>query len=416
MDLELGQVSCDTYGALSSSLMPKEHILSCAFETILLMTFRKESYRHGSELLNYILHRTGDAAIRPSTMEEHIEKQGRQIQEAISKVAADTLSSIPGVSAEGIPEDPDAIPASIRQPIVESVSEERFTEAIQDFNSGKAPCDQIKDTRLIQETEASSDDCVYVSIDEVGTRQQKNTRKNGGTKSGKVVENTVIHIQSKEGKFLLTAVSMKLAFTQLVAFLLSNRLLENRRLYFFSDGAKNIKSTIDLHFKHLCPYILMLDWYHLEKRVTELLSMALKGSKEDRHMIRSTLDNKLWAGNVDEAIAYIKALDPAYVKNIHRLMEAVEYLERKKPFIPCYALRKKLGLRNSSNPAEKANDIVVADRQKHNGMSWSADGSGALAVITAMFCNGGIESWVKTGTIPFSMVKSADTDLSDTVA
>ena len=35
------------------------------------------------------------------------------------------------------------------------------------------------------------------------------------------------------------------------------------------------------------------------------------------------------------------------------------------------ALRANLGLRNSSNPVEKANDLVVAGRQKHNGMAWS---------------------------------------------
>jgi hypothetical protein len=41
----------------------------------------------------------------------------------------------------------------------------------------------------------------------------------------------------------------------------------------------------------------------------------------------------------------------------------------------CYALRKKLGLRVSSNPVEKANDLLASNKQKHQGMSWSADGS-----------------------------------------
>jgi hypothetical protein len=39
--------------------------------------------------------------------------------------------------------------------------------------------------------------------------------------------------------------------------------------------------------------------------------------------------------------------------------------------IPVYAVRRQLGLRNSSNRGEKANDLLVAARQKHNGMSWS---------------------------------------------
>ena len=52
--------------------------------------------------------------------------------------------------------------------------------------------------------------------------------------------------------------------------------------------------------------------------------------------------------------------------------------------IPVYAVRRELGLRNSSNRGEKANDLLVAERQKHNGMSWSPSGSVALASGTAL--------------------------------
>ena len=43
-----------------------------------------------------------------------------------------------------------------------------------------------------------------------------------------------------------------------------------------------------------------------------------------------------------------------------------------------YALRKKLGLRVSSN---LVNDLVVTNRQKHNGMSRSTDGSICLGAF-----------------------------------
>lgn len=58
---------------------------------------------------------------------------------------------------------------------------------------------------------------------------------------------------------------MKKAFSLVVAFLLSNRLLENRHLYIFSDGAQNIRKNIEAFFS-FCPYTLMLNWYHLEKK------------------------------------------------------------------------------------------------------------------------------------------------------
>lgn len=75
-------------------------------------------------------------------------------------------------------------------------------------------------------------------------------------------------------------------------------------------------------------------------------------------------------------------------KNDKWLEEQIGYLERKKEMIKCYAVRAKLGLRNSSNPVEKENDILVAQRQKHNGMSWLKNGSGSLSPIKMIFQNG----------------------------
>ena len=63
-----------------------------------------------------------------------------------------------------------------------------------------------------------------------------------------------------------------------------------------------------------------------------------------------------------------------------------------------------LKLRISSNRVEKANDLVVAMRQKHNGMAWSEKGSSALAVITASMINGEIEEWITKQKISYRMV------------
>ena len=79
-------------------------------------------------------------------------------------------------------------------------------------------------------------------------------------------------------------------------------------------------------------------------------------------------------------------------------------MHSKRPYLACYALRRHLGLRTSSNRAEKANDIIVATRQKHNGMSWSKAGSGALAVITAANVNRELDNWITTGQINFKLV------------
>ncbi|MDR3204436.1 MAG: hypothetical protein LBV23_06795 [Deltaproteobacteria bacterium] len=69
-----------------------------------------------------------------------------------------------------------------------------------------------------------------------------------------------------------------------------------------------------------------------------------------------------------------------------------------------YALRKKLGLRNSSNLVEKANDVVVAKRQKNNDMSWSVEGSTSLATVTCVRANGNLKSWTENKSIPFKLI------------
>ena len=78
------------------------------------------------------------------------------------------------------------------------------------------------------------------------------------------------------------------------------------------------------------------------------------------------------------------------------------YLTRNQDHIPCYAIRQQLGLRNSSNAVEKCNDLLVAARQKHQGMSWSKEGSLALAALGTVDWNRPRAPWLTRGEIPFA--------------
>ena len=88
-----------------------------------------------------------------------------------------------------------------------------------------------------------------------------------------------------------------------------------------------------------------------------------------------------------------RSLPVGEIKNLDSVDKLIGYVERNRSHIPCYALREALGLRNSSNAGEKANDLWVASRPKHNGMSWSGDGSAALASTTALVCNHELRAW-----------------------
>jgi hypothetical protein len=195
---------------------------------------------------------------------------------------------------------------------------------------------------------------------------------------------------------------MDKAFKLLVAFLLENKLMEDHRLVFFSDGAACIRDYIEKFFGFR-QHTIILDWLHLEKKCNEFLSMGIKSSKDEKNQIKEKLASILWTGRHENAIKYLESLKNSHIKNPTKIEELKGYIRRKSPNMTCYALRHELGLRISSNRVEKANDLVVATRQKHNGMSWSRKGSGALAVITATMINGEMEGWMAGHTISYRM-------------
>src|SRR5437879_4643103 len=199
-----------------------------------------------------------------------------------------------------------------------------------------------------------------------------------------MVHNTLDHIQDKESKtYTLNTSTISQMMIIVLAFLLSNGLMSKPgSLVFFTDGARNLRLAIQDVFSFF-PFKIILDWYHLEKKCKDLLSMAIKGKQVKNQTLTEVLA-WLWLGKVERAIKVLTDLKEDAIKNATQRDNLINYLSRNQDCIPCYALRKKLGLRVSSNPVEKANDVLVSNRQKHNGMSWSPDGSTSLATLTAL--------------------------------
>ncbi len=108
----------------------------------------------------------------------------------------------------------------------------------------------------------------------------------------------------------------------------------------------------------------------------------------------------MWVGNTAQAQTYLKDLDSGLLRSKNRVQELCQHIEKHSAEIPCYALRKELGLKISSSAGEKANDLVVAGRQKKNGMSWSIKGSGALAQIKALILNHEENVWLHEHRLP----------------
>ena len=89
----------------------------------------------------------------------------------------------------------------------------------------------------------SRDNCVYIAIDDIGVKRQKDIRKSDDyKKESKYVENTVAHIQSGSKTYSLTAFGMRNLFKSAIAFLLANDIF-SKEIVFFTDGVKNIKTA-----------------------------------------------------------------------------------------------------------------------------------------------------------------------------
>ncbi len=332
-------------------------------------TLQEATEREGSELIDFVREKSKRILIRHSFTEQGEYKGSEQIDEGTTPVMAPTEQVMEQLTKMSLPED----------------------VAVSEILANPVGYESLQHT-------------TKVSIDDVTPKRQEDRRVKGGRKDEpkrKYVHNTVIHVESIGKKYTLTALGLKTALTILTAFLLSNG-LKLWRFQFFMDGHKSLIDTIVKMFACKSNFGMILDWYHLAKKCKEQLSLALKGRHIRNQVLRDIMP-LLWNGLTQRAIDVLKAVEPHKIKNIGHMEKLIGYLERNHPYIPCYALRKRLGLRNSSSIGEKMNDLVVSQRQKHNGMSWSPEGSSALAAITALKRNEESSKWFEQRTIAFKL-------------
>jgi hypothetical protein len=373
--------------AFFDAIQPRESFKSKRFLELLLDFSTDMSDRHAAERLNRV--RLETRGINPTTFRNVVEREGLSMQEHIEQQCAATLEEN-GITINESGELQSDSESNIEQ--IEHIPEKEI----------QAAAAKIRIASFNPSDYESCEKSVNISPDGIYVKRQTECRPRGknAKEQPKRVANTIIHVEKGDGRFVFNSGTVDGAFRQLASFLAVNDLLETQ-LVFFVDGARDLNNAISTMFGKL-NFKVLLDWYHLDKKCLEQLSMALKGSK-----IRNECMNKLrpllWFGNVDKAIQLLHEIEPEKVKNKEVIDKLIGYLDRVQNHIPCYALRKELGLRNSSNTVEKSNDILVAKRQKRNGMSWSEDGSIAFASVAAAKYNGQLNNWVDSRSISFSL-------------
>ena len=357
----------------------------------------EESYRKASALINRVRHQ--EDATPSRTLRENTEYEGRQVMAHMEQQAT-TILQERGFTAEGAPTEV----ATDRGPqTLVTLPPEQVEQAVRACAPEPEWVPEMERNPVPYEDPTHS---TNVSLDDVGVKRQKATRKSsaGPTEEPKRVYNTIAHIAHAGQSYIINGQGVAKVLRLVLAFLLNNHLLMYN-LLFFVDGQRTLYTTILGTFAWLTSFQIVLDWFHLQKRCKQQLSLALKG-REMRNALLEELLPCLWHGCVDRAIALLQSVEPAQIKNQKALTDLIGYLERNRPYLPCYSVRKRLGLRNSSNRGEKANDLVVSDRQKHNGMSWSNPGSVALAAVTALVRNQEYKRWFHTSTLSFAFSAS----------
>jgi hypothetical protein len=143
-----------------------------------------------------------------------------------------------------------------------------------------------------------------------------------------------------------------------------------------SDGATQIRSDLLALFG--ISVTIILDWFHLQKRVYEQLCKCAF-NRFQREGWEEIVLAHLWRGRTDAALEFLKALT---VRNEPARRELLTYLQKHHGEIIDYDRRKSIGKPVGSGRMEKAVDQVVSMRQKNKGMSWSKKGSQSLAQLT----------------------------------
>ena len=397
------QIIYDSTESFFEKTGPREAFKSNLFRELMLTFASVMSYRNGADILNRM--RRTPNGISEQTLRNCVEREGLAIQSHTDEKTAEAIE------AEGFAVGDDGV-------VTWKESGEKVSQ--DDFVSNLALIDadvvHAAAKRLKLETSYNPLDyeagAVSISSDEVGVKRQTETRPRDEEKAQpKRVENMVLHVEicnvaddpkvASSSSYTLNSPSVTIGFKVLFGFLCLNGLL-GKTLVFFADGAKNLNTAIAAMFDFVTIKII-LDWYHLRKKMEETLSLICNNRNYRNETLQKIMP-VLWRGNVDGAISMLKGIDMNMVKDQSKLNYLVGYLERVRNTIPNYMLRAELGLRNSSNRGEKANDLIVSNRQKHNGMSWSDAGSTALASISAIRYNSELDNWIDNGSLKFEMV------------
>lgn len=373
-------------------------------EFVLYLGACNTSFRITADIYNFTS-KQSSFKLSYKTIESQVWTEGRNInmgiKEAVKKV------------------DTDSIPKNLEIKYEDQKTvDHHIIELTKDLRKELKESIQNQDNNIEKKEET-----IYIEIDDICCKEQKKdrsqqlkiqeekefkekikaARKKGkkAYKESKYLFQTVALLSKGENNFRILAKNQADISDKLKAFITSVGCISDNWV-FIVDGHRPLQSYIKKENKGR-KIIMILDWYHLQKKTRAQLMMGMKRTEKREDVFYEILEY-LWYGLIEDAKKSIKKIPNTEVKNQKALDILIGYIERQKELIPNYALRKRMGMKNSSGGVEKENDRLIAHRQKKNGMSWSKKGSNALGVLQMLKLNKQFESFHEAGVFYFKWV------------
>ncbi len=229
---------------------------------------------------------------------------------------------------------------------------------------------------------------VLLTVDEVLTPR---------CEGGRFVELRTARVVTARGSRYLSGVGT--SFLQQLHLVVRLALGVCTSLLLIADGARWIRSFFVETLASIGQKTMLLDWQHLRQKCLEMTSRICRGRETKRQLLQR-LYRRLWSGKVAAATEVLRAYRPL-ARNEEALEHFIAYLEARAPWIPNYRQRRIERKYIGSGHVEKANDVLVARRQKGRGMHWSEETSNALAGLRTLMLNGGWERyWQQRDVLP----------------
>lgn len=161
---------------------------------------------------------------------------------------------------------------------------------------------------------------VLIQIDGIGVKKQSETRasskqasvepQNDTEKTGSRANNNVVLLEKETGDFeyITSAIDSEelLPLSEIVKSKVIQEYGNEKEpvnIVAISDGAKDIRLMLIAIFGILV--MIILDWYHLRKKVRELMSMIARNRTEKDEHLEYLLHN-LWHGQTQEVLDYLE--------------------------------------------------------------------------------------------------------------